>query len=145
MDFEMQVSEPEVGNQAQLAHAISAFDRSLRDRDREIDLLRLEVARWRSEAEECAGKLALLQMAMQRHLQQCTRDDGDVQRLIAELAEATAQRKEQSAIIVRREQRIIELREKLESGAPVEVRDRGATFSWRRLERWAKRATSRHD
>ncbi|QEA15823.1 hypothetical protein [Novosphingobium ginsenosidimutans] len=73
---------------------------------RQIELLKLEVKRYRQISEDAQGRAAMLQSAMDRHMAHCDRDEGAVQRLRAELQEANARRKEQVAIIERREARI---------------------------------------
>jgi chromosome segregation ATPase len=89
-----------------LANLLSRHERERIDHVRQIDLLQLEVQRCRRQVEEAQARAAMLQAAMDRHMMHCGRDEGAVQRLKAELLEANARRKEQAAVIERREARI---------------------------------------
>ncbi|GAA4764154.1 hypothetical protein GCM10023306_07110 [Novosphingobium ginsenosidimutans] len=85
---------------------LARFEQERLDHLRQIELLKLEVKRYRQISEDAQGRAAMLQSAMDRHMAHCDRDEGAVQRLRAELQEANARRKEQVAIIERREARI---------------------------------------
>lgn len=89
-----------------VADLLARYERERRDHLRQIDLLQLEVQRYRQQAEDAQARAAMVQAAMDRHMAKCDRDEVAVQRLRAELQEANARRKEQVAIIERREARI---------------------------------------
>lgn len=140
----MQTSEPGARAPAPLDHnGPTVFDRMLREREREADLLRIEAERWRREAAAAQGQLAFLQLTMQRHIQHRTRDEAEVQRLLAEVAEATAQRKEQAAVIQRREARILELQALLEGNGSQAAPAGVSRTPWSRLKRWWRRQHGR--
>lgn len=97
----------DVGNEeASIAEILSRYEQERRDLLRQVDLLTLEVSRLSKLNDEASGRVAMLKLAMDRHLAHCERDEAAVQRLMAELQEANARRKEQVAIILRREARI---------------------------------------
>lgn len=91
---------------AAVAELLARMEEERLDHLRQIELLKLEVKRYRQICEDAQGRAAMLQSAMDRHMAHCDRDEGAVQRLRAELQEANARRKEQVAIIERREARI---------------------------------------
>jgi chromosome segregation ATPase len=97
---------------------LASLEMALMEREREIDLLRREVDRHKRQSEEAEGRAAMIQAAFDRHFAHCSRDDGEIQRLMAGLAEATARRKEQAAIIERRDRLIIALQEELDKVRP---------------------------
>jgi hypothetical protein len=93
---------------------LASLTMALSEREREIDLLRREVDRYKRESEDARGRTAMVQAAVDRHFAHCGKDNVAIQRLIAGLAEATAQRKEQVAIIERRNDRIAALQRELD-------------------------------
>jgi hypothetical protein len=95
----------DVGKDA-LLQVLARFENERLEHLRQIDLLQLEVKRYRQEAEEAWTRAHTMQAAMDRHMAYCERDVGAIQRLRAELLDANARRKEQVAIIERREARI---------------------------------------
>ncbi|MBO9669752.1 MAG: hypothetical protein J7485_04465 [Sphingobium sp.] len=107
---------------------LASLEMALTERTREIDLLRREVARYKRQSEEAEGRAAMIQTAVDRHFVHCNRDDGEIQRLMAGLAEATARRKEQVAIIERRDRLIITLQEELDKVRPRGSKEGGARF-----------------
>lgn len=98
-----------------LPDTLARLEQERLDHLREIDILKLAVQRYKNEAASAKGHAAMLQVALDRHMAHCIRDEGNVQRLKAELQEANAQRKEQVKIISRRETRIQSLQEQLNS------------------------------
>ncbi|MCW2338501.1 chromosome segregation ATPase [Sphingobium sp. B2D3A] len=94
--------------------ALASLEVRLSQREREMDVLTVQVDRYRRKSEAAEARAAMLQASLDRHLLHCGRDEGATQRLIGELAEATARRKEQVAMIERRNQRIIALQQELD-------------------------------
>lgn len=106
----------------------------LRQRDREIDLLRGDLERYRRQWKEAEAKVGRLQALLDRTLGHFSRDSGAVQRLVADLSEANMRRKEQAAVIERRDIQIMALRREVAS------LKRGTALAV--VKRWAKRAFS---
>lgn len=96
-----------------LGSLVATLELELSERQRQIDLLKITLERHRQESKSAQARSAMLQAALDRHLEHCGKDEGATQRLIAELAEATARRKEQVAIIERRDRRIVELQDQV--------------------------------
>jgi chromosome segregation ATPase len=94
--------------------ALASLELALRESQREIDLLKGELVRSKRQNEEVQERAIMMQAAFDRHFSRCGRDDGATQRLMASLAEATARRKEQAAIIERRNDRIEALQKELD-------------------------------
>lgn len=93
--------------------ALASLEGALREREREIDILRREVDRHKRQSDDAQGRAAMVQAAFDRHFEHCGRDDAAIQRLIARLAEATSQIDEQAAIIDRRNHRIAAMQKEL--------------------------------
>jgi chromosome segregation ATPase len=96
-----------------LGSLIGSMELELAERQRQIALLNLKVERHRRESELAQAHAAMVQSALDRHLALCEKDESAVQRLMAEIAESTARRKEQVAVIERRDRRIVELQQQL--------------------------------
>lgn len=76
---------------------------------RQVDLLQLQVHRYRNEAEAAVAQAAMLQAALDRHMARCGSNEAAIQRLRADLQDANRRRKEQAALIERRDARIAAL------------------------------------
>jgi chromosome segregation ATPase len=98
--------DPADANKDALTQMLARYENERLEHLRQIDLLQLEVKRHRQEAEDAWARAHMVQAAMDRHMSSCERDVGAIQRLRAELLEANARRKEQVAIIERRDSRI---------------------------------------
>lgn len=139
-------SNPEVdlGDRADLVEALTALQIERAERERQITVLTKQLERFRREADQARTQAAFLKESMDRHLAQCTIDDGAVQRLVDELAVANARRKEQVAIIERRDQRILELRAKLYGSAEAPAADHRPSGKPRGILRRIKAIFSGH-
>lgn len=139
-------TEQPLGKPEALESLVATMERELAKRQREVDLLKIALERHRRESERAQAQSAMLQAALDRHLEYCSKDEGATQRLIAELAEATARRKEQVAIIERRDRRIMELQDQINlmgsRSSPFSQMNR-ATHATRRLVPGLKRIFSR--
>ena len=111
-----------------------ALEMKLRQRDREIDLLRRDLERFNTQWKDAEAKAAVLQAVLDRHVAHFSKDNSALQRLIAELAEANSRRREQAAVIERRDLQIITLRQEVAS------LKRGTAFA--ALAGWLRRAFS---
>ncbi|MCW2411757.1 MULTISPECIES: hypothetical protein [unclassified Sphingobium] len=97
-----------------VSEAWRAFEARLEQRDREVALLHNELERCHSQRQAAEERVAMLQAALDRQLAHESRDDAGLQRLIADLAEASARRKEQAEVIDRRNRQVIELKKQVD-------------------------------
>jgi hypothetical protein len=108
------MNEPKVNQAAPLHDDMSAImvqlEMSLLERCREIDKLKLDVARYRKLSEDAQGRAAMLQAAFDRHFAHCGKDDAAIQRLMAGQSHVSAQ----AAIIERRNSRIASLQQEVD-------------------------------